>query len=219
VTAALAPAVLAPHLHREAPAPLSRHDVTAIIVTRGDVDLEPVLASLAFSDVVVWDNSCQEADEGAYGRYRAVQRTRSKVVYFQDDDCVVPADDQIRLVDAYEPGVLAALMPPERVDYTDTVLVGWGSLCDWHLPGLAFGWWRQEGHDADSREFKVVGCDFVFPMLTPWRRLDGYHRDLPHAHAPNRTWASFPDYAAVKARYMADARAMRDRQRQGGTHV
>ena len=36
---------------------LSPDQVTAVIVTRGDVDLAPVLDSLIFDDVVVWDNS------------------------------------------------------------------------------------------------------------------------------------------------------------------
>lgn len=35
----------------------SHTDVVACIVTRGDVDLTPILDSLIFEDVVVWDNS------------------------------------------------------------------------------------------------------------------------------------------------------------------
>ncbi len=184
-------------------------DVTAIIVTRGDIDLEPVVYSLIFPHLIVWDNGTAE-DFGAYGRYMAIAQAQTDVIYFQDDDCIVPADDQQRLVDTYEPGMLAALMPRERVDYHDTVLIGWGAIFDRHLPSAAFERWTSAGHPTGTRDFRVVGCDFVFPMLTRrWKRLDGYHRDLPHAHAPNRTWASYPDYANLKAKFLNDARAIR----------
>ena len=39
---------------------LSPRDVTAVIVTRGDVDLQPVLDSLIFDKVVIWNNSIPE---------------------------------------------------------------------------------------------------------------------------------------------------------------
>jgi len=183
-------------------------DVTAIIVTRGDCDLNPIIDSMIFGHVLVWSNQ-ERVDWGAYGRYAAIELAHSEVIYFQDDDCVIPEDDQRRLVDAYEPGVLTALMPPERTDYTDTVLIGWGAIFDRELPRLAFAKWAAAGHDLTTDAFKIVGCDFVFPMLTPWKRLDGHHRDLPHAHAPNRTWASYPDYATVKAQFLTEARAIR----------
>jgi hypothetical protein len=34
--------------------------VSAVIITKGNVDLTPVLDSLIFDDVVVWDNSVEE---------------------------------------------------------------------------------------------------------------------------------------------------------------
>lgn len=187
-------------------------DVTAVIVTRGDVDLDPVLDSLIFPHVVVWDNLARMGEgvgAGAFGRYVALAEAQP-VAYAQDDDCLVDPVDQQRLVDAYEPGILTVLMPPGRVDYTDTVLIGWGSIFDRTLPLDAFDRWKVAGYAVDSTEFAVVGADFVFPMLTPWKRLDAEHVDLPHAHGPNRTWGSWPDYAAVKARYLADARRIRD---------
>jgi len=185
-------------------------DVTAVFVTRGDCDIAPVLDSLIFGDVKVWNNS-KLPDKGAFGRYLAAGTVLSPLVYFQDDDCLVPEEDQRRLLDSYEEGVLSALMPPERTDYTDTVLIGWGSLCDRDLPWDAFNRWQINGYSTDTQEFMVVGADFVFPMLVPWKRLDGSHTDLPHAHAPNRTWASWPDYAAVKDRYLTEGRRIRDR--------
>lgn len=185
-------------------------DVAAIIVTRGDCDITPILDSLIFEEVVVWDNSQTRTDEGAYGRYWGIHRTDRSIIYFQDDDCLVSPEDQQRLVDAYEPGMLTALMPADRDDYRDTVLIGWGSIFDWHLPREAFRRWRDAGYDITTPEFKIVGADFVFPMLSRWKRLDGEHINLPHAYADNRTWASYPDYARVKEMYLSRGRRLRD---------
>jgi len=189
---------------------LAPWEVTAVVVTRGDCDLTRVIESLIFPKVTIWNNRGGE-DLGAYGRYQAIlEETRNSVVYVQDDDCTLSGDDQLRLVAAYEPGVVTAMMPPERIDYLDTVLIGWGAIFDRDLPAQAFERWRAAGHPTDTPEFRVVGADFVFPMLSKWKRLDGYHTDLPHAHGTNRTWASWPDYANVKARYLHEARAIRD---------
>ena len=183
--------------------------VAACIVTRGDCDLTPILESLIFDQVVIWDNSA-ERDLGAYGRYQAIFRTWKPIIYVQDDDCIVPPAEQQRLLDGYEEGRLTAMMPRERTDYTDTVLIGWGAIFDWKLPFRAFRRWYDAGHSRDSEEFYVVGADFVFPMLSRWKRLDGEHVDLPHAHAANRTWASWPNYATVKDWYLRAAREIRD---------
>jgi hypothetical protein len=189
---------------------IAADDVTAVIVTRGDCDLEPILASLVFDKVCIWNNQVA-LDYGAYGRYVAIRdHVHTEVVYVQDDDCVIKEDDQWRLLDAYEPGTLAALMPPERIDYRDTVLIGWGAVFDRSMPETAFRKWVDAGHETESREFRIVGADFVFPLLSRWKRLDGYHTDLPHAHAPNRTWGSFPDYGNVKEKYLREGRAIRD---------
>jgi hypothetical protein len=189
----------------------ARDDVTAVIVTRGDTDLRPIIESLVFEYVCIWNNQIA-ADFGAYGRYVAIRdHIHTQIVYTQDDDCVVPVKDQLRLLDAYEPGVLTALMPPERIDYTDTVLVGWGSIFDAYLPELAFNRWLAAGHETESREFRIVGCDFIFPILTPHKRLDGYHSDLPWAHADNRTWGSFLNYGQVKEAFLREGREIRGR--------
>lgn len=58
----------------------SHTDVVACIVTRGDVDLTPILDSLIFEDVVVWDNSIRP-DWKCAGRYLAALEARSLWVY------------------------------------------------------------------------------------------------------------------------------------------
>ncbi|HEY1309299.1 MAG TPA: hypothetical protein VGF24_37425 [Vicinamibacterales bacterium] len=185
-------------------------DVTAVIVTRGDCDIEPILASLIFDKVCIWDNKVAK-DLGAYGRYEAIAHfVHTNVVYAQDDDCVVAPEDQYRLIDAYEPGTLTALMPAERTDYHDTVLIGWGSIFDRAMPALAFQKWIEAGHEIESREFRVVGADFVFPILSKWKRLDAEHVDLPQASADNRTWASFLNYGQIKQAFLREGRRIRD---------
>jgi hypothetical protein len=185
---------------------LGPEDVAAVLVTRGDVDLAPILATLPYGEVVVWDNSIRE-QAYAYGRYRAIAETKAPVIYFQDDDCLVVAHDL--LLAEYEPGLLVANMPSKRSDYIDTVLLGWGSLFDRDLPFLAFEKWAAAGHDATSEEFQRIAADFVFPMLTPWKRVDFGHQDLAWSEADNRTFRQ-RGYDKAKRRVLKQARELSD---------
>jgi hypothetical protein len=51
-------------------------DVSAIIVTRGDVDLTPIINTLPYQDVIVYDN-CKRHDFGIFGRYFAIREARN----------------------------------------------------------------------------------------------------------------------------------------------
>jgi hypothetical protein len=152
---------------------------------------------------------------GAYGRYAAVGHAKGDRIVFADDDCVIATEDYRRLEDEHQEGVLTALMPASRTDYDDTVLIGWGAIFDRDLPEFAFARWAWETAAEpdprareDSPEFRVIGADFVFPFLTPHRRLDAEHEDLPVAHAENRTWRS-PGYQETKAWYLDRLRQIR----------
>jgi hypothetical protein len=94
-------------------------NVSAIIVTRGDVDLEPVLDSLPWEwEIVVWDNSYgyvkrqppggrdwntwthlgrgnPPADLSVYGRYAAIEYASHDLIYVQDDDVIVSDPEAI----------------------------------------------------------------------------------------------------------------------------
>ncbi len=102
--------------------------VSAVIVTRGNVDLRPVLDSLPQQwEQVVWNNSGGEVgasvsvrrdprkhervpgvlsiqevgpDLAVYGRYAAIQHASHDLIYVQDDDCIV--SDPQAIVDAWE---------------------------------------------------------------------------------------------------------------------
>jgi hypothetical protein len=100
--------------------------VSAIIVSRGNVDLRPVLGSLPEEwEQVVWNNSgasdggatvavrspgrsrrgsfdrCDDvgADLSVYGRYAAIEHASGDVIFCQDDDCIV--SDPRAIVDEY----------------------------------------------------------------------------------------------------------------------
>jgi len=79
--------------------------VTAIVVTRGDVDLKPVAASLPKAwELLVWNNELATAlrwspdgsfamipaaDLSVYGRYAAIEFASHDLIYVQDDDVIV----------------------------------------------------------------------------------------------------------------------------------
>jgi hypothetical protein len=96
-------------------------NVSAIIVTRGDVDLEPILRSLpAAWEMIVWDNGdsrCavwpgyegaarwhEVSDLSVYGRYAAIKHASHDICFVQDDDCIVSdpqaiVDEWVRIDD------------------------------------------------------------------------------------------------------------------------
>lgn len=189
---------------------IAANDVTAILVTRGDVDLSPILDSLVFRNVVVWDNS-RLCDRGVFGRYEAVECAITGVVYTQDDDCVVDPEVQLALLDAYEPGVLTVNMNPQHNGDAMPLLalLGWGSVFDARSPERAFAQWeRKHAADMRSREFLTIGCDIVFPVLTPSRMLHLGHENLPYAWASNRTHLQ-PGYQERKGWYYREAAKLR----------
>ena len=153
-------------------------DVTAVLVTRGDVDLAPVLASLPPAwEVIVWDNSVRE-DLAVYGRYAALEEVATALVYCQDDDCIV--SDPQALVRAWHESRATAVndarsllhespenlreiaqgrhvvcnMPARfRHDfYVDHALVGFGAVFQRDAPARAFARWfgTERSHRIDD---------------------------------------------------------------------
>lgn len=179
-------------------------DVAAIIVTRGDQDLTPVLAALPSDwEVVVWDNS-REQDLAIYGRYAAIERTEAELIYVQDDDCVVA--DPAFIVDTFITAPADAVicnMPQEfRHDfYVEHALVGFGAAFHRDAPERAFA--RLFGEPYSILQNMVVHgpwedgrwlgwfhrtCDIVFTALTPRVLVDVPKDDLPWAHHETRMW-------------------------------
>jgi hypothetical protein len=101
-------------------------NVSAIIVTRGDVDLRPIVQSIPWEwETLVWNNGQGEDDPGLYrrmtrsgllarrvlgwseypdlavfGRYAAIEQAQGDLIYVQDDDCIV--SDPQALVDEWK---------------------------------------------------------------------------------------------------------------------
>lgn len=137
-------------------------NVSAIIVTRGDVELEPVLKSLPPTwQLLVWDNGAGRirewswdqnvfaphwnehvTDLSVYGRYAAIQYATGDVIYVQDDDCIISYPQAIvdTLTFRSRDDLVVCNMPPEfRHDfYTDHALVGFGAAFHRDAPEMVF---------------------------------------------------------------------------------
>jgi hypothetical protein len=161
---------------------LDPRNVSAVIPTRGDVDLTPILDSLPFVDVIVWDNS-KRHDLGIFGRYHAIHYAKNPVIVTQDDDLIVTC--WLDILDAYEPGVLT-------VNYPEPYDIPWvarGGIFDCDLPGRAF---ERYLHQFPFDEFFTHhACDGVFALLTDEVRvIDEGSEDLPHGLAEGRVSTS-----------------------------
>lgn len=150
-------------------------DVTACLVTRGDQPemMARILDSLVFDKIVVWDNS-ERHDKKCAGSYWAALEAPTPIVYFQDDDVVVPPETQQALVDAYKTGVCVANWGHgENPDgYDDLPLVGGGGIVDGDLCWQAIE--RYARYFPLNTEF-LYEADFVVGVL--------YHR-FEHLHLP-----------------------------------
>jgi hypothetical protein len=156
-------------------------NVTGIVVTRGDVDVSPVVASMACCDeTIVYDNS-QEQDYKVYGRFIAAKRARNPVVFVVDDDAVTDVD---AICKQYRPGVVTANVPQDRRPfYADGItLIGWGAIFHRALTAcfdIYLKRWPMD--DLFLRE-----CDRIFTGLSPTRLIDIPFTHLPHAYGDDR---------------------------------
>lgn len=148
-------------------------DVTAIIVTRGDVDLEPIYESLIFDEVIVWDNSIRP-DWKVAGRYIAALEAETYWVYWQDDDTIVPRQTQLDLLERYgAEDCLAVWGHGETPDgYDDLPLVCGGAIADWRASWDCIT--RYGAHHPLDWEF-MYEADFAVGAL---------YRHWTHVHLP-----------------------------------
>lgn len=173
--------------------------VSAILVTRGDVDLVPIISSLPYDEIIIWDNS-KGNDLKVYGRFEAISEAQHPVIYVQDDDCVITAHEE--LMEAYEPGKIVANMPTHRTDYTDSCLIGWGALFDRDLIDGVFDGWKKDA------EF-LRCCDVIFTHKTPFKRVDLGHENLPQATAHSRMYKQ-PTHFGERQRVLDKCRQIAD---------
>lgn len=166
--------------------PITAKDVSAIVVTRGDVPLEPILNTIPYDDVVVWDNSKADHDYKIFGRYAAIPEARHSVVYWQDDDVIFERHKELMV--HYQPGVAICNMDQAWIQgagYEHNVLFGAGSLCDAWLPNQIFGRYLEQ-HPWDDDV--LVEADFCFGTLVNWFRVDLGYRVREFADNPDRLY-------------------------------
>jgi hypothetical protein len=194
---------------------LSPSEVSAVIVTKGDVDLTPVLDSLIFDDVVVWDNSVEE-NLMTFGRVVGAERAKNSIVYSQDDDIIHTPEAQRDIVAAYEPGVLTGCMWPEwsagakeqgiENGYDDLVFPGSGSISDFWLWKSALSQYLEEWPLDD---FFHLWSDTIIGVIAPTKQLDIRFQVLPCAEDESRM-CNLPDAVELKTEAIMRARAVRD---------
>ncbi len=179
-------------------------DIACVLVTRGDQDLDEIIDSLPFTEIVIWDNSKRPFNAKVLGRYLGIWETNRPVIAVQDDDCIVHCWDELR--HHYEPGRIVANMPVDhRVG--EPPMLGWGALFDRDLPWGAFQRWCAAGHEID--DLFVGYPETIFTALTPCTRINrgSYsrpgslaHTDLPWSSAPSRSHnqpGHVPEFAHV----------------------
>lgn len=161
-------------------------NICAIVVTKGQHDIEPIVQSLRpFGQTLVWDNAKEKKDVKVYGRYLAVNRTTLDLIYFQDDDAIVDVDKFAASLSLYSDGEVLCNMPREWADapcYQGPIrLVGWGSLLHRRLVNFQPYLDRYPMDELFLRE-----CDRIFTGLNTCRNIDVPRLSLPYAFDRNR---------------------------------
>lgn len=192
-------------------------NVSAIIVTRGDVDLKPILLSLPEEwETLTWDNgqgalfrrvlSSTQAkivlgeplpDLGVYGRYAAIEYASHDLIYVQDDDVIV--SDPQAIVNEWDRVALRQEQDPAGPPPDSE----WGQHVVCNMP--------QEFRHDFYREHALVGFGAVFHRDTPQKAfakigLDGQVSPFIEdddwcelsVRAGNGQVATFPDAAFVR---------------------
>ena len=133
--------------------------IAAIIPTRGDVDLGPIVNRLRqypeVREIII------EIGDTVFNRYAAAAKASFQIIYTQDDDCLT---DLRPLIEAYHRGMIVNAMTPEHQrNYANAgrldTLIGFGAIFDRYLVAVLDGWERDE---LFLRE-----CDRIFTSLIP----------------------------------------------------
>lgn len=185
---------------------LKPQDVTACLVTRGDVDLDPILATFPdYADVIVWGPDRTELY--VMGRYAAMAEAETRVVYTQDDDCLFRHHAQ--LLEEYEPGRIVSTYGhgDTPAGYDDMCLVHGGAIMDRMLPFRAFElyndlWPQDEGFLREA--------DMINGTISPHRHVSlPYEIRMEVATRPNRM-CNQPWQKDLKLEITNRARQVRD---------
>jgi hypothetical protein len=156
---------------------LGVRSVSVVIPTRGDCDMQPIIARLREYPEI--DDISVIVVPAPYHRYLEMERVLHDVVLTQDDDCLT---DMRPVIDGYEPGVICNAMTPEHASqYREReTLIGFGSIFDRSLIRVLDGWERDELFEREA--------DRVFATLNRHKMVFPRIELLPQATAPNRMY-------------------------------
>ncbi len=157
-------------------------DVTAVLVTRGDIDLSPVLDSLPDKwPVVIWDNSERPVDLKVYGHFGALAEVETEFVYMQDDDAICPAAELRKAWMVGGATFHGRYLYNEKGE--ETPWISWGGIFHRDLPWPAIDRFVSRYGWSDD---VLLWCDLIFGCLTPSCNIDLGWENLPHFRAENR---------------------------------
>jgi hypothetical protein len=167
-----------------------------------------ILDNLIFDNVVVWDNS-RMPDWKVAGRYMATLQADTDLVYWQDDDVIVPAETQEELCGEYAwPIVANWFHGDEPAGYDDLPLVGGGAVASstamWDAVDRYAARWPLD--DAFCYE-----ADFVVGVLYPRFKHVQLHAEIVYdvAQHPSRL-VNQPWQRELKFQITNRARRIRD---------
>jgi hypothetical protein len=165
---------------------LSASDVSAVVVTRGDVPLDDVLEPLSiYGEVIVADNSKLPVDLGIYARFDAMAYAKFPIIYTQDDDIVFRNHEE--LLAHYKPGVLVTAYP-QPCD-NDIPWISTGAIFDKSLVRPAFQKYLQ--HFPFDHFMTHKAADAIFCLLTEKVEVHPMpYEELAWAVADNRVHTS-----------------------------
>ena len=150
--------------------------------------MSPVLNSLPFDDVVVWNNAERE-DLSCYGRFAAIAECKHDWIYTQDDDILVPI-----------PGLLKRWPRKREIFANKPPLEEWrflgvGAIFPRDFVDVFQRYTERWGQDADFNRVSDVVFAYQHPYSSVWV---GY-AELEWSRYANRMYHQ-PDHYEVRIR-------------------
>ena len=163
--------------------------VDAVLVTKGDVDLQPIKNTLvSFKKIIICDNS-KMLNMGPFGQFLLASMAYvSDVVYFQDDDCLTNPET---IIQAWEPGKIVCNMGQQghAANYINRIdkLMGFGSCFERSLIKPTFErYWRK--YPIDRVTWREPGRIFTAMNHDKLKVVEVAFRNLPWAEGYDRLY-------------------------------
>lgn len=199
----------------------SERGIAAVLVTKGDVDLQPIIATIPKQwPVHVWDNSKTVLDAKTFGRWLAAERVSAEWLFFQDDDVLFTEHDALVRAHRQAPQMATLNMPSpwyEKVQASwapvgrPLGMFGGGSIVPKYLAKGAFAPYLRHFHSDD---LFLELCDLIGGTFIPWRRVDLGFEILPQAEWPDRI-ARAPGHSARRLEMRRRVKALVAQQAAG----